>query len=689
MSLKSALSDIYRESGTRKGMAGYAAALLLGLAMGAWIINKTHTDYIAALENYQHNAKDDAEIAAKDYATSMTQIYQGLRTISFLPGVRDIDRHAKNLDKNAWHSVNQIYRNMASNVSVSEVYIVPATLEPEQLDTETGELQQPIIMFDGSDPKAESATEKKAPITTTEQALKVDEVELYEYRQLKEHLAYFKQHAPYITHINQFLPPIISGPSVLTCDNAEFDKSHKDQDREGVIFSIPFFAPNGSLKGTVSAIVRLNSLRKLIPESNYAILNMEHGIVVPANGEGQQKTSLNWIQQGKTDPSLISSEIVPIPMEDPRSHWLLWMGLPNALFSQLPVIHSIHTFKLIGLAFSLFLTLLGFIIWGFVLRCLKQSREIALLEGTVSARAKEIERLAREQELQKLSSEELKQEAMQEMANRFEHSVRGIVSEVASAAEQMQLVILTVRQMVEDTKTRLASVVTVTDNAARSSADIAASSDQLTEWVREISQQTQRASNIVSEATSTATDAQHRIEHLSEKSAKVSQIIGVITKIAGHINLLALNATIESARAGEAGKGFAVVASEVKTLANQVAKAAEEITTQIGAMETATANSVESVMKTIGIIAQVSESTTAVGSAVEEQTFVTNQIASEIRVTSDGSKKISQEIAAVQRSADHTVVTTEEVLNAAKLLGQRSQTLTQKIQEFLTHVRNA
>ena len=197
-----------------------------------------------------------------------------------------------------------------------------------------------------------------------------------------------------------------------------------------------------------------------------------------------------------------------------------------------------------------------------------------------------------------------------------------------------------------------------------------------------------KVSEIVNEATTKAEFAKNAINSLSEASARVGQIIEVITGIAGQINLLALNATIESARAGEAGKGFAVVASEVKNLATQVAKATDEIAKQINEMQGATKISVDSVLEIITIINNVSGSTSAVAAAVEEQSAVTNEIANNVARTSSGTQNISQNIGAVQEDAQKTSDTARGVLESANNLSEVSNSLKQKVDDFLSKIRN-
>lgn len=674
----------------KTGIIGYVGIALVGSALAFLVNMKSENDYNIAVENYKKVSQVEAEQAAKNISYSLKQLYQGIRTISFLPSVKNIDRYGKNLDANAHAAIEQIYHNMVSNIAVSEIYIVPVDLEPEQIDKVTGGLQEPILMYDGKVADPSKPEEEKPPVTSVEQAKHVAEVEIYEYQLLKEHMTYLKKNYPNNTSMDAINIPFISGSEVLTCDNDDFEKTHNDSDRAGAVMSVPFYSPNGVLKGSITAVIRNNTFKEILPSSNAALVNETYSYVVMAKDEGQQEKSADFVRQNKADNGLIFSTTVPVETTDPRSKWSLWVGYPDTNFTESGDAKAVHNFKLAGFGFAGLITFLGSVIWMILQRSAKiVKRKIEELENDVTERTAEMQKLTEHQEKQKAEAEVLKREAMQEMAENFEFSVKGVVSQLSSSAVQMQSGAENMTSIASDTKQRSNLVANAATEAAQTSSQVAAAAEELTASIKEISTQTQKSSQIADQASQTAMEAQHAIESLAEKSAKVSQIIEVITGIAGQINLLALNATIESARAGEAGKGFAVVASEVKNLANQVAKAAEEITTQIGEMESATNSSVSSVAKIMSIISQVSESTTTVAAAVEEQSAVTNEIARNVVRTSTVTQEISHNIASVQEGADKTGETSQQVLESARNLGTQSAMLKQKVEEFLSTVRNS
>jgi methyl-accepting chemotaxis protein len=176
---------------------------------------------------------------------------------------------------------------------------------------------------------------------------------------------------------------------------------------------------------------------------------------------------------------------------------------------------------------------------------------------------------------------------------------------------------------------------------------------------------------------------------LAEAAQKIGDIVRLINDIAGQTNLLALNATIEAARAGEAGKGFAVVAAEVKSLANQTAKATDEIAAQITAIQGATQNAVGAIKGIGKTIAEINEIATGIASAVEEQGAATQEIARNVQQAAAGTQDVSSNIAGVTQAAGETGRSSAEVLAAAGDLSKHADVLRRQVDGFFQRIRSA
>jgi methyl-accepting chemotaxis protein len=179
------------------------------------------------------------------------------------------------------------------------------------------------------------------------------------------------------------------------------------------------------------------------------------------------------------------------------------------------------------------------------------------------------------------------------------------------------------------------------------------------------------------------------VQGLAEAAEKIGAVVELITGIAEQTNLLALNATIEAARAGDAGKGFAVVASEVKNLANQTAKATEEIGQQIAGMQSAAGEAVEAIGGIGKTITEVDEIAATIAAAVEEQGTATQDIARNVQEAARGTQEVSSNIAGVSQGAEETGRGSTQVLEAAGQLSQQSEELRAAVDKFLADIKAA
>jgi len=218
---------------------------------------------------------------------------------------------------------------------------------------------------------------------------------------------------------------------------------------------------------------------------------------------------------------------------------------------------------------------------------------------------------------------------------------------------------------------------------------VAAATEELHASISEISRQVAQASETANLAVAETDRTNTTVEGLAEAAQKIGEVVSLIQNIASQTNLLALNATIEAARAGESGRGFAVVATEVKALATQTAKATEDISAQIAAIQHESNNAVTAI-KTIGTtIAQMNEIATAIAAAVEQQSAATRDIAQNIQEVSKGTNEVSSNVGSVNEAANETGAAATEVLTAADDLSHQSEKLRADVNTFLGLIRAA
>ena len=279
--------------------------------------------------------------------------------------------------------------------------------------------------------------------------------------------------------------------------------------------------------------------------------------------------------------------------------------------------------------------------------------------------------------------------AMESIASDFERSVTGIVRSVSTAAAGMQTTAQSMTTTASDASARAATVGAASQRSSDNVGTVASAAEELSSSVTEISRQVARSSEIASKAVSDAERTNATVGALSTGAEKIGEVVKLIHSIAAQTNLLALNATIEAARAGDSGRGFAVVASEVKALANQTAKATEEISSQVAAMQASTSEAVASIGGITETISQMSEITVSISTAVEQQGGATREIARNIQSVAAGSNEISSHIGGVTTAAAATGKAASEVLANARELDTQSGMLRSAVDEFLGKVRAA
>ena len=322
----------------------------------------------------------------------------------------------------------------------------------------------------------------------------------------------------------------------------------------------------------------------------------------------------------------------------------------------------------------------------------KRNDEIGEIAHTVDGlkeKSAEVERMRAGQEVARREAEADKRRTMSQLADQFEDGIRGVVRAVADAARQMQGSAQTLSASADQSDQQSRAVATAADHATSNVQTVAAATEELSSSVNEISRQVLESTRISGGAVEEANRTNATITGLATAAQKIGEVVQLINGIASQTNLLALNATIEAARAGEAGKGFAVVASEVKNLANQTAKATDDIQNQVSEMQAATTMAVEAIKGITGTIGRMNEISTTIASAVEEQGAATREIARNVTEAARGTQEVSSNISGVTQAVGETRAIAEQTLNAAGALSGHSEALGREVDGFIGRVRAA
>jgi methyl-accepting chemotaxis protein len=278
---------------------------------------------------------------------------------------------------------------------------------------------------------------------------------------------------------------------------------------------------------------------------------------------------------------------------------------------------------------------------------------------------------------------------MGEALNRMKNNLRGVIQSiaenaqhVASASEELNANSQQISANSEETSAQAGVVSTASQSVNQNLQSVSTGADEMTTTIQSIATSAHEAATVAANAVQTAQSANATVGKLDESSAEIGEVIKVITSIAQQTNLLALNATIEAARAGEAGKGFAVVANEVKELAKQTAKATEDISRKITAIQADTKGAVEAIASISAVIKQVNDISGTIATAVEEQSATTNEMTRNVTDAAKGSGEITHNIAGVAESARGTSNSAHESQKAANDLAEMAAQLQGLVAQF-------
>ncbi|OAN50662.1 hypothetical protein A6A04_17700 [Paramagnetospirillum marisnigri] len=312
--------------------------------------------------------------------------------------------------------------------------------------------------------------------------------------------------------------------------------------------------------------------------------------------------------------------------------------------------------------------------------------EMAEAMGVFKANAEERRRLEAERAADQ-EARDRRQQAIDRLTQDFNQSVEGVLQSVTSSTHQLRSAAGALSDVAVDTSSQAAAVAAAAHQASANVETVASAAEEMAAAEVEIANQVARSSRIARAAADDVRRIDSIVHGLTQAAGRIGEVVNLINDIASQTNLLALNATIEAARAGEAGKGFAVVANEVKTLANQTAKATDEIGIHIQAVQTVTAETVEAVRSIGATISDIDHTASAIAAAVEQQSAATREIARNVHEAASGTRNVTETITQVSDGAATTGESARQLHGTANELTQRAEELTSDVTDFLAALK--
>ena len=312
----------------------------------------------------------------------------------------------------------------------------------------------------------------------------------------------------------------------------------------------------------------------------------------------------------------------------------------------------------------------------------------AMAAAVVVFKANAVERLRIEVEQEaERTAKERRSAEMDRLVKGFDATMSSALGSVSSSASELSQTAGSMAVLADQTNRQSTASAAAAEQTTANVQTVAAATEEMAASIQEIGRQISQSTAITTQATRQAEETANKVGGLAEATGRIGEVVKLIQDIASQTNLLALNATIEAARAGEAGKGFAVVASEVKQLANQTAKATEEIAQHIAGVQSATQVTVSAIGAIGQTITTINQITSTIAAAIEEQNATTGEIARNVQQAAQGTQEMSVNVLQVNQAATQTGTAAAQVLGASNELSQQAEALRHEVETFLANVR--
>ncbi len=705
-----------------------------------------HRSFVHERKEIQKTFLEEQEFRVNEKAKEMemlfTQLYQGGRTISLLPGIRSLQ--GKNLPKDfgsqfdnqrfseeAQMTVQQIYNNLADNIAISEIYCILDGFRPDLGET-------PFFMYDSlviqKNSDAGNGTAEKLPEDFPE------ELEEEEYDYYLKQLEYFKKNYPRFNFTSLNEVPFIASPAMRTCDNTQYYSKVEcnEKDSHGVLFSVPVYSQKGDFVGIISVIIRLNIFEAQLldipfliitdrdqeeaemlgfsmPEKKgfYALKNSTWGLSVFDRRSETLLSDINKAIEENNAEFVFSKTLQSFTQSD----WeLTYLASEQDLAAQ---VSSIWVTFLTKCIIAVVAVMAAIVLY---LNFCKQRRELVsilnhmklLAEGDVSEKTKFKGSGIMQQVADTYGKIIDTQYARVENAKAISSGDMTCEIQVNSDRDAVGLslkkMVTELGEMIRKIKTSSSVIVTSLGNITAVSSELTTSSgeiaqrslevslaaEDISQNVQSVASETEKMAasiqnvgekategvDVTEKALQVSSDAFKTIESLNSSVVKINAVTDEITEIAEQSNLLALNATIEAARAGEAGKGFAVVAGEVKELAKQSGLAAGNIKSRIGLIKEDTDKAVSAIKEMSEIIKQVNFFSNLINSSVMEQIVEVEGITGNLAATNSKADELAGNMQTVSQGVASGSEEVQQINDSSRDLVKLSSELQTMVEKF-------